>query len=653
MAHPARNWHLGEFGLPRPQVVARRHAALARRNMVFARTLGLVVLGFVVSSVGCAPFSLLRDQLQYCVPVDEFITSHRGRVSAGEAWRRYVAECGEPEDARDFESGFRAGYLNVSRGEKGCRPPLPPRQYWGAKFETPEGRNRISTWFSGFDQGVIAASEDGAGEFRRLPPTTKLVAPLPPEFDQTPTQANLARIAAGARRSDAVSAATRRTGSDAMTFPAFLVPSKAYQGRVLASFLTLSIVWATSGCTALLSPIHSVPARLVPDELLAEPRNNLQPIDLARLRQEPPADYRLDTGDVLSVYIEGVLGTPESPAPVHFPMAGSDVKPSFGYPVPVREDGTISLPLVPPIQVRGMTETEAEQRVRSVYLDEEKILRREQDRTALALLRKRTSRVIVVREDGQQELALPGGRQGGRITAGAAETGRGFVVDLPAYENDVMHALAQTGGLPGLNSRSEIKIWRRKAGDWHERDQFVRAYYDAHAGDRCPYPIVPPDDESVVRIPLRLPPGETPKFQPKDVLLHDGDIIYVESRDAEVFYTGGLLPAGQFPLPRDYDLDVLSAVAVAGKGLGANPSGGIIGGLGGASPTKLYVIRRTANGSQVTIAVDLDRAITNPRERLLIHPGDVLILRYSAVEETANFALFTFFTYGIQQLFTN
>ena len=30
--------------------------------------------------------------------------------------------------------------------------------------------------------------------------------------------------------------------------------------------------------------------------------------------------------------------------------------------------------------------------------------------------------------------------------------------------------------------------------------------------------------------------------------LKEGDIIYIESRETEIFYTGGLLPGGQFPL---------------------------------------------------------------------------------------------------------
>jgi hypothetical protein len=207
--------------------------------------------------------------------------------------------------------------------------------------------------------------------------------------------------------------------------------------------------------------------------------------------------------------------------------------------------------------------------------------------------------------------------------------------------------------LPGLNTNNEIKILRSTAANRAKRDALVREFQEIQAADRCAGPPRLPDDPTVTRIPLRLPPGETPRFQPQDVILSDGDIVVVDSRETEVFYTGGLLPGGQFPLPRDYDLDVLGAVAVAGRGLNANPSGGLIGGLGGACPSHLYIIRRTPGGQQVTVGVDLNRAITNPRERLLVQSGDTLILRHSPLEESANFGLATFFTFGISQLFAN
>jgi hypothetical protein len=48
--------------------------------------------------------------------------------------------------------------------------------------------------------------------------------------------------------------------------------------------------------------------------------------------------------------------------------------------------------------------------------------------------------------------------------------------------------------------------------------------------------------------------------------------------------------------------------------------------------------------------VDLVRATRDPRSRILIQPEDVIILQYKPIEEFTNFALGTFFTYGIADL---
>jgi hypothetical protein len=97
------------------------------------------------------------------------------------------------------------------------------------------------------------------------------------------------------------------------------------------------------------------------------------------------------------------------------------------------------------------------------------------------------------------------------------------------------------------------------------------------------------------------------------------------------------LPPGDHVLPRDTDLDIVEAVARVrgplfnGGQLPANItniSGTLVAaGLGGPSPSLLSVVRRTPNGGQVTIRCDLNRAMRDPRERLLLKEGDVLILQ--------------------------
>jgi hypothetical protein len=441
----------------------------------------------------------------------------------------------------------------------------------------------------------------------------------------------------------------------------------------LAAALSLLVF---SGCTTIFAPVDAVPAHRLPFEFLGEPRANLVTIDLALLRQDPPENYLLDTNDTVAVYVKGVLpppggaGQPEQPPPVYFPQEeDSPLPPVIGYPMVVREDGTLSIPELGNIPVRGLTMIQAENAIRKKGL-ELGVLKPGNDRVTLMLLRKRTYQVVVVREDsgsgatGSESGSGRSSGRGGGGRGGATEQlrrGSGSLVNLPAYQNDVLHALAATGGLPGLDAKNEVKILRGKYKDAAQRLAMMRALREGCTLDPCVCPPPPPDDPSVIRIPLRLPPGMDPQLRPADVILEDGDILFVEARDTEVFYTGGLLQGGEYPLPRDYDLDVLGAIAIAGGSIGSSPRGG--GGGGGGSgggglgligtvpPSQLIIIRKTPCGGQVTIEVDLVRAVNNPRDRILVQPGDTLLLRHKCEEEVANFSLVAFFTYGLRELF--
>src|SRR5579884_1611501 len=126
--------------------------------------------------------------------------------------------------------------------------------------------------------------------------------------------------------------------------------------HVLPVAALLCCAWL-SGCAALTNPVvDGVPVHRLPPELLAVPKNHNQTIPLPLLEQPRPAAYVLGPGDILSVYVEGVLGDRTQPIPV---TAQPTVQirdqraptPTLGYPVPVREDGTIALPWVPPIRV--------------------------------------------------------------------------------------------------------------------------------------------------------------------------------------------------------------------------------------------------------------------------------------------------------------
>ena len=418
----------------------------------------------------------------------------------------------------------------------------------------------------------------------------------------------------------------------------------------------------SAGCSTITQPISGIPARRIPPQFLAQSKNNLVPMDPARLSQEPPRDYLLDDGDILGIYIEGILpfvppDRPPEPPPVNFPDATSQLDPSLGFPIAVINDGTIQLPNLEPIKVRGLTIDQTRDLIRKYYLDSEILRESSRLQPIVTLMKERTYNVIVIRQD----MGAVGGGGGGAGQAGFTRatdySATGRMLKLKAYQNDVLNALMESGGLPGVNAKNEVKILRASRADQRRRDEFVQQFYQQYYcnPDPCGCPPPLPEDPSILKIPLRLPPGTIPEFGPENVVLEDGDIVYIESRDAEVFYTGGLLPGGEHKIPRDYDLDVLTAMALSGGGISRQQNGGGGGGMGGIGgmvgqvpPGMLYVLRKTPCNGQITIAVDLAKANVDPRERILVQPGDILVLRFKPSEEILNFSLGTFFTFGIQ-----
>ena len=165
---------------------------------------------------------------------------------------------------------------------------------------------------------------------------------------------------------------------------------------------------------------------------------------------------------------------------------------------------------------------------------------------------------------------------------------------------------------------------------------------------------------------MRLEPGEAPTFKKEDIVLKTGDIVFVDSRKGDFFYTGGALSGSQIPLPRDYDVDILEAIALAGGpvgGGGVNFRAGNVGAgvgsfgslqAGAIPPSRVNILRQVQPNGQINIQIDLKKALEDPTERVLIAPGDILVLGFTPAESFANMFLstFPFQTAWIQLLFT-
>ena len=144
----------------------------------------------------------------------------------------------------------------------------------------------------------------------------------------------------------------------------------------------------------------------------------------------------------------------------------------------------------------------------------------------------------------------------------------------------------------------------------------------------------------VTRIPLEAPCGSPHVFNQSDVILHDGDVVFVESREREFFYTAGLLGGGKYSLPRGETLDVLDAVAMVDAQRRPVP-GKFVGGVSSVSQdvtvgaSKLIIYRRVAGGRTVPIELNLNSVKRNPGEAIAIRPGDRLFLQYTPWEMIA------------------
>ncbi len=419
-------------------------------------------------------------------------------------------------------------------------------------------------------------------------------------------------------------------------------------GRVLALLLTAALTGA-QGCTALSNPVaNGIPVRLLPPEQLGESKQNMQTIPLTMLRQPPVKAYLLGPGDVLGIWIEGVLGERGQPPPVRLGETRND-RAALGYPIPVRSDGTITLPLVPAIKVEGKTTEQVEDDIRKVYTIDTKIIQPGRERVLVTLQQRREYHILVIRQDSAPTgegagTGGSGGRSSGFIinygggTQGSRR-GTGFALNLAAYENDVLNALARTGGFPGTDAVNEVVVERGSFRGEDGRTDRINALQNCQPG--APLGL---GGEQKIRIPLRYRPGNQPTIRPEDVVLKDGDIVFIAARETDVFYTSGLLPAGEYVLPRDTDLDVIEAItrvggAVLSSGISTqNISGTLLfPGIGFPSPSQLSIVRRTCDGGQYTIRVDLDRALRDPRERILIQPRDLLVLQETPDEALARY----------------
>jgi len=413
--------------------------------------------------------------------------------------------------------------------------------------------------------------------------------------------------------------------------------------KTIKTFLTCLLVCAVSGGCMSIPNSATVSPKYFKNKGQGGVRSEMEQINFVKLRMDKPAEELLGPNDVLGIYIAGITGSTEDAPPIHN-INSTTERPASGYPYMVRSDGTLSLPMLPePIYVEGMSLVQAEEAIRSAYTLKREIVPTEAN-ISISLIKARTYHVTVIREDvtsdDQRFSGTSGVNKGAAYMAGM-QRGSATSLELPAYKNDVLEALSQTGGLPGLNAKNEVVILRKAysnefsdvdygEGTGYAESKVAQRYNESGVIDGLD------SDVGVVRIPLRVAPGEEPpQLTSEDVTLYDGDVVYIQSREAEVFYTGGLIKGGVYPIPRDYDLDVMGAIATAGGALGASAGslpGNSSGKVSSLLPASRIIVLREVNGKQYAIQIRQREMLRDPSQRILIEPNDVILLEYTNAE---------------------
>lgn len=381
----------------------------------------------------------------------------------------------------------------------------------------------------------------------------------------------------------------------------------------LLTCIALSVTLA--GCYAPLVS-RGIPASSLPDHYRQPTRSVGEPLNFASLTSPPHAEYLLGPGDILEVV-------------VHDLNPGGEVRPIRAE---VMANGYIHLPLVGAVDVGELNLMEAQIAITKAYAD--------------GYLKDAVVNAYIFEKSKTPVLVL-------------GEVGQPGVYELPKYENDVAHALAISGGI-GNQAGTVIEIHRRATGfaaqemairqelakvesdpilhvddvpssenlSSAETDELSPADSDDLSPDESQDLLAQGEAKEILRIPLRGLCCEG--LSPDDVRLGPGDVVVVPSRTNEVFYVVGELDQTNvvrfssglevrdlgvgFLLPRERDLDVVTAVVMAGY---IDPIN---------SPTTVTLQRTNSNGHPMLIHVDLIKARYDCRENLMVRAGDIIYL---------------------------
>lgn len=151
-------------------------------------TLAWFAVGFCALSAGCrlavnAARNLAYEPMCYA---DDVLECSRNARLARAAWGRVNESNPGEHFSTDHARGFEDGYADYLRNRGiGAPPPVPPKCYWNAHYQTPAGHSAIEDWYAGFAHGAAAARESDRAPFLTVPTRREGIEPpqsRPPAF---------------------------------------------------------------------------------------------------------------------------------------------------------------------------------------------------------------------------------------------------------------------------------------------------------------------------------------------------------------------------------------------------------------------------------------------------------------------------------------
>ena len=300
----------------------------------------------------------------------------------------------------------------------------------------------------------------------------------------------------------------------------------------------------------------------LPIELQAAATQGAPEVNLAKLAGSGATSSDLAVGDLLHVSV--VTGMEDEVTP---------------KPARVRDDGTVSIPLVGTVTVAGMNTHEAGEAIRQASVD--RGIYRSPEVT------------VKIAERAVNYITVLGA------------VGNPGTHEIPRGSSNLVAAIAAAGGF-NEEAGTEVEVLRRgtsfyAGGDKPTGEGVQLASFDA-----------PPGPQSQIRS-QRIDLAKVDRVVGGDLSLGDQDVIMVHPKRKRVIHVAGLVrQPNQFEMPDDADLHVLDAVAMAG-------------GRSSAVADKVYVIRQTEGNQQpAVIQVSLSKAKLDGRENLRLAAGDMI-----------------------------